>query len=166
MTMAAVRRHQNGVCMSPCVAKPCSVSPASYLLLFLSPVLGSSPMSRSQPAPPVGPVAHVSGLMLMTTYPINTWKSCDTQGFLALHQHDSSLHLPFPRLSRACPSPPCLPLVLAVLCRYSGKLSSCLIGKRHLYRVHLYIVSLYRDKHSAWKRYSCPVVNLSELNAS
>lgn len=58
-------------------------------------------MSRSQPGPPVGPAAHVSGLMLMTTHPINTWKSCDTQGFLTLHQHDSSLMEPPSPLPKA-----------------------------------------------------------------
>lgn len=101
MTVAGVRRHQNGFCMSPCVAKPCSASPASHLLLFLSPALGRSPVSRSQPGPPVGPAAHVSGLMLMRTHPINTWESCDTQGFFTLNQYDSSLMQPPSPLPKA-----------------------------------------------------------------
>lgn len=91
----------------------------------------------------------------MRTPPITTGKSGDTLFFLTLNKNDLT-HLPFP-LPWGCPSSPHLPLVLAVLFCYPGKMPSCLIVKRQPYELSL------PGKGSAWKSKPSLVVNLSLL---
>jgi len=105
----------------------------------LTPFPLSSTAEVSSPQTPAhcprGPAAHVRGLTPMRTPPITTGKSGDALFFLTLNKSDLT-HLPFP-LPWGCPSSPHLPLVLAMLCCYPGRLPSCLIGKRQPYELSL-----------------------------